>query len=250
MRQAPVAAIFAAILMILALSATALSKEGPLLRVMHLSPDTAQVDIWVDGVKMREYLGYQRTTEYLSLSEGEHRIEVRPYGESSLLGSILVALAPGDHSTVAVTGLSGQNDLQLIALTDDHVAVGLFAKVRFVHTSPGVPALDIAVRGGGPILVSNLGYRQSSDYIQIRPDVYDLEARIAGTTTVLFTIPSVGLSRAANCTIYTTTEGDGLVLKTVHTFETNTQLDYRELLLGITLWAALLAWFVKNHAKG
>lgn len=236
------------IFLLFAAAPTAFSQEGASVRVTHLSADTPIVDIWIDGVMTRGYLGPMRTTQYLNVLAGEHRIQVRPTGEESVLTELSLNLLPASKVTLGITGLSGQNDLQLTAQTDDAVADFFFAKVRFVHASSGVPAIDIAVAKGGPMLVSNLGYRESSGYIQIRPDVYDLEVRISGTSTVLFTIPKVGVSRAANCTIYTTIEGDGNVLKTVHTFETNTHLDYKELLLGLAFWAALLAWFVKNHA--
>ena len=102
---------------------------------------------------------------------------------------------------------------------------------------------------GGRVLVEGLGYRQSSDYIAIRPDVYPLEIRVAGTSEVLYQLEDMGMSRLTSCTIFTTTEGEDGLLKTVHTFEANLSINYQEILLGLSLWAVLLAWFVQNHAN-
>jgi hypothetical protein len=234
---------------IIAFAPSAFGQDDANLRVTHLSPDAGEVDVYVDGAIFREYLGYERTTEYLNLSAGSHQIDVYPAGfDQQSLSSISIFIDPGSSHTIGISGLLTSNDLRLIS-NEDELDTGLrFALVRFVHSSPGVGPIDIAI-AGGPVLVSGLPYRESSGYLEVRPTVYDLEVRVAGTDTVLYQISDIGLTRAAACTIYTAGTTTDETLITVHTFEANHTIDPRQILLGLAFWAALLAWFVQNHAS-
>eukprot|EP00028_Trichosphaerium_sp_Am-I-7-wt_P005159 CAMPEP_0168538518 /NCGR_PEP_ID=MMETSP0405-20121227/21168_1 /TAXON_ID=498012 /ORGANISM="Trichosphaerium sp, Strain Am-I-7 wt" /LENGTH=254 /DNA_ID=CAMNT_0008567681 /DNA_START=8 /DNA_END=773 /DNA_ORIENTATION=+ len=67
-----------------------------------------------------------------------------------------------------------------------------FVAIRFVHLSPDAPAVDIAVKGG-PVLFKNIAFKGASTYAQVKPGKYDLEVRVAGTTTVALDVPGVEL---------------------------------------------------------
>jgi len=246
MRALP--AIFA-ILIVIASGTAALGQDVGNIRVTNLSPDTGEVSIWIDGEVAREYLGFKRTTEYIAVAPGTHTIEVRDaLGGTDTLLSHSLSIVASENYTLGLTGVLSQNDLQFITLLDDDTTDIRSARVRFVHTTPGMPAIDIAIPGGR-VLVENLSFRGQSDYIPVRPDVYPLEIRVAGTSEVLYTIPEIGMSRLTACTIFTVTLGEDNVLQTVHTFEANRSINYQEILIGLSLWAALLAWFVQNHAN-
>lgn len=235
--------------LIVTIAPSVLAQDAANLRITHLSPDTGQVDIYIDGSLYREYVGYERTTKYITLSPGSHQVDVRPAGmEQPVLASLSLSMEPDSSYTLGISGLLSSNDLQLIVNMDEFETDLLYSKVRFVHSSPGLGPIDIAI-AGGPVLVSGLPYRASTGYLDIRPDVYDLEIRIAGTSTVLYTVSDIGMTRAAACTIYTAGTTVEETLITVHTFEANHSIDPRQILLGLTFWAALLAWFVQNHAK-
>jgi hypothetical protein len=61
--------------------------------------------------------------------------------------------------------------------------------------------VDVAVTGG-PVLFSNVSFRQFSGYPQVAPGTYDLEVRVAGTTTVALAIPGVALRPGTNYTVF------------------------------------------------
>jgi hypothetical protein len=75
------------------------------------------------------------------------------------------------------------------------------AKVRFVHTSPDAPAVDVAVKGG-PVLFSNVAFRQAGQYLSVDAGTYDLEVRLAGTMTVALNVPGVTLGVGKNYSIF------------------------------------------------
>ena len=60
------------------------------------------------------------------------------------------------------------------------------AAVRVVHFSADAPAVDVATAGTDPAdaVVKSLEYPNATGYLRFRPGSYDLEVRLAGTTTV------------------------------------------------------------------
>ena len=238
-----------ALLFVLVIAPAGFAQDASNVRITNLSPDAGEVSVWINGELVREYLGFRRTTEYFSINPGANEIVIRPaFEETTTLMSYNLATMPNQNYTLGISGLVGANDLEIVYLEDNTETNLRSARMRFVHTTPGVGMIDIAI-AGGRVLVERLSYRESSDYIAVRPDVYPLEIRAAGTTEVLYTLEDVGMSRLTACTIFTTTEGEDGLLKTVHTFEANLSINYQEILLGLSLWAVLLAWFVQNHAN-
>ncbi len=171
-------------------------------RVGHLSPDAPAVDIWVNGERALQNVGYPAISDYLDLVAGSYRIQVTPAGANSpIVIDATVAFEANRAYTVAATGLLGANDLKPLVLVDDRDTESGKAKVRFVHTSPDAPAVDIAVKNG-PTLFSNVSFRQSSDYLSVNPGAYDIEVRVAGTNTVALTAPNVTLGSNTNLSVF------------------------------------------------
>ena len=179
-------------------------------RVAHLSPDAPAVDIWVDGARVLENVPFKAVSDYLNLQPGEHRIQVSPAGASEpIVIDATVSLEPKAAYTVAATGLLKANDLKPMVLGDIRKPEAAKAKVRFVHTSPDAPAVDVAVTGG-PVLFKNVAFRKSADYIAVDAGSYDLEVRLAGTETVALRVPGVKLSAATNYSVFAVgLAGDG-----------------------------------------
>jgi hypothetical protein len=75
----------------------------------------------------------------------------------------------------------------VVAATGAGAASPAPARVRFVHTVAGAGPVDIVVMGG-PVLVRDLGYPQSSPYISVPPGTYNIELLASGTQTVLVRI--------------------------------------------------------------
>jgi hypothetical protein len=76
------------------------------------------------------------------------------------------------------------------------------ARIRFVHASPNAPAVDIALADGGPVLFGNIEFKGVGDYIEVPGGAYDLEARLAGTDTVVLSIPGVMVENERVYTAY------------------------------------------------
>ena len=171
------------------------------LRVAHLSPDAPPVDVRLNGTVVLRNVSYPTVGSYATVPSGPARIEVVPAGASTpVVIDATVTLAPDTAYTVAATGLLGSGDLRALVLTDDRATAG-GAKVRFVHAGPDAPAVDVAVTAG-PVVFSNTAFRGSSQYAGVNAGAYDLEVRVAGTTTVALPLPGVQFASGRNYTVF------------------------------------------------
>ena len=206
---------FAALCLVLALTACGdkEDKEKPAageakpagkaeVRVAHLSPDAPNVDVWVDGKTVLTNVAFKAVSDYLVLDAGEHTVKVTPTGATQpAVIDAKVTLKAKTASTVAATGLLEKKDLKPFVTEDDRVGLHDAVKVRFVHTSPDAPAVDVAVKGG-PVLFTNVAFRKAGAYVTVDAGSYDLEVRLTGTETVALAVPGVQLEAGTNYSIF------------------------------------------------
>lgn len=186
-------------------------NERAELRVIHLSPDAPDVDVWLDGTVVLEGIRYKGVSDHLEVGSGIRNVQVTPAGASTpVVIDADLNLSIDTAYTVVATGLLGQNDLQPVVLVDDRSSPGTQnTRVRFVHASPDAPAVDVAVQGGD-VLFGNMSFRGVSEYLELPGGVYDLEVRLAGTTNVVLDLPNTQLFGSLNYTVFATgLVGDG-----------------------------------------
>jgi hypothetical protein len=179
-------------------------------RVAHLSPDAPAVDVWVDGAKVLTNVAFKGVSSYLDLSQGMHNVKVTPTGATTpVVIDEDLSLASNTAYTVAATGLLGQNDLVPIVLVDNLTTVNGSAQVRFVHTSPDAPEVDVAVVSG-PMLFDDITFRESSGYISVGAGTYNLSVKIAANGAEALRVNGQALSAGKNYTIFAVgLAGDG-----------------------------------------
>jgi hypothetical protein len=73
-----------------------------------------------------------------------------------------------------------------------------------IHFSADAPAVDIATAGAAPAdaVVKNLAYPAASDYLALPGGSYDLEVRLAGTTTVALALPGVAIEDCNSYSVF------------------------------------------------
>ena len=181
---------------------TAFAADGKaMVRVVHASPDAPAVDVWVNGAVAFSNAPFKGITNYASLDPASYQVQVTPTGASTpvVIDATLDLAADTDYTVVAVGQLANIEPLVLV----DNNAIPAEGKshVRFVHASPDAPAVDIAVKGG-PVLFSNVAFKGVGDYLPVDAGTYDLEVRLAGTTTVALEVPGVKLDAQTVYTIF------------------------------------------------
>jgi hypothetical protein len=178
------------------------------LRIGHLSPDAPAVNVLIDGETHLEGVEYGTVGEFTPVDAGSYDVEIVPAEGGDAVLSATLELAEDTSYTVLATGMLA--DIEALVLTDesDSVASG-DARVRFVHTAPDAPAVD--VYAGGAALFENVGYGDSSPFRTVEAGSYDLEVRPAGGEDAVLSVPGISLDGATAYTVFATgTLAEGL----------------------------------------
>lgn len=169
-------------------------------RILHASPDLSAIDIVMNGQKVVKNISFKQYSPYLSLIQGQYRVDIVPTGEETPIFSTLAPVMGNHAYTFAAAGNS--NKLQLLHLTDNTPLPYGQAKIRFVHLSPDAPQVDVALKDGES-LFEKVIFKQATDYLQVSPGVADIEISAAETKNVILTIPEVKIEANKIYTIVT-----------------------------------------------
>ncbi len=168
-------------------------------RVVHASPDAPNVDVLVDGKTVLTNVAYEAASNYLTISAGSRKIEVRATGTSQDVINATVNLSRNKYYTVlAVDKLASISPL---LLTDDNTppASGQIT-LRLVHASPTAGPVDIYVEAPGTDItgispaLTNVPFKAASDYLAVAAGSYEVYVTPTGSKTVALDSGSVALS--------------------------------------------------------
>ncbi len=168
-------------------------------RVAHLSPNTPNVDVWLDGavVPALTNVPFKTVSGYLKIPVGPHSIAVYATGTTTNPAINVPSLTlEKKNYTVGAIGLlngTGAQALKANVYVDDLTSNTTKARVRVVHASPDAPNVDVAVQGGA-VVVTNLAYPSATaTYLELAAGAYPLEIRATGSAAAVlkFTTPAL-----------------------------------------------------------
>lgn len=183
-------------------------------RAFHNSPDTPPVDIYVGGEKVLENVGYGTLSGYLTVPQGQHKVEVKvaPSTNDSPAALSTELRVGGSPLTVAALGSLGGDGgaLRLKAIKDATGMGSRWALLRVAHTSPDAPAVDVQLRLGNwwlPV-IRNLSFGNLAGYLPLpaswggAPIRYDFRVVAAGTDQVVLDLAGTELPGGRAATIW------------------------------------------------
>ncbi|MFI5370011.1 MAG: DUF4397 domain-containing protein [Candidatus Eisenbacteria bacterium] len=150
--------------------------------VVQASPNTPKVDVWLDGSLIAGSVVFLNNTGYAVTAQSSPHVQMIPSGGAPLFDTTLPAQAGGHYTVFATDSLSR---IAPLVLEDDlsPPAAGS-ARVRFVQLEPTTPSADFVVTGGA-VLAAAVPFQGASAWMPIAAGVYNLEAHVAGTATVV-----------------------------------------------------------------
>lgn len=158
-------------------------------RVMHLSPDAPNVDVYVDGNQVLSDVPFKAISDYLRIPGGTHNLEITATGSSSAVASLSADLASGQAYSVAAVGLLSNIALQATA-DDLSLPDAGNAHLRAYHASPDAPNVDVLVDGS--VVLADVPFKAVSDYLPLPAGQHDVKINVTGTsTTVLNASPDL-----------------------------------------------------------
>ncbi|MEY2195797.1 DUF4397 domain-containing protein [Neobacillus sp. BF23-41] len=158
-------------------------------RFLHTSPDSTNVDIYIDGKRVIRDLPFKNVSAVLSLPAGKHHIDI--YQTGNMVDSVLnktITVEAGNSYTLAA--IDSVKKLRLLVFQNQPSVPRNESKVRFIHLSPDTSPLDIAVKERD-VIFPNVSYKQATQYLGLTPMTVDLEARATGSRTILLPLPRV-----------------------------------------------------------
>ncbi len=191
--------------MTLALAAPVGAADMSNVRVLHASPDAPAVDVYLDDtiVDALTNVPFGVISGYLAIPSGDHNIKV--YATGTTTGPVIdadVTVAAGAAYTIAATDAVASISAQVIE--DAPSASCDTAQVRVIHLSADAPAVDVATAGAAPAdaVVKSLSYPDATAYLALPGGDYDLEVRLAGTTTVALDLPGVAIEACKSYSVF------------------------------------------------
>jgi hypothetical protein len=170
--------------------------------VTHVSPDAPGVDLLIDDLKVNtQPLTYPDNTGYLDAETGTRNIKVNVAGTTAtVINGDLDLEADKYYSVFAVDEVE---EITALVLVDDLTmqAAGK-AHVRFVHLSPDAPAVDIAVASSGAVVFPNVAFKGFIAFTPLDAGTYNLDVRVAGTSTVALVLPPITLQAGKIYTVF------------------------------------------------
>jgi hypothetical protein len=171
------------------------------LMVTHASPDAPGVDLLIDNVKLNTAaLTFPNSTPYIPLVSGNRNVKVNVAGTStSVIDATLPLAANKNYSVFAIDEVANLSPLVI----EDNLATPAAGKahVRFIHLSPDAPAVDVAVDGGA-VVFSDYAFQEYSNFTPLDAGTYDLEVRVAGTSTVALDLDPITLQAGKIYTVF------------------------------------------------
>ena len=228
--------VFAFVFLVLAACGSSSSNPGTIhIRVAHLSPNAPAVDFCVakqgegfvgpilKGLSVTGGLAYSEVTKYLELDAGQYTARlVAPDAKdcSASLASLpdysLPNLSDGTYATVAAVGVIGATDATAFTVkpfVDESTVPSGKVALRFVHASPGTPAVDLGILSDStftglfkdvafPDFATNSGI-DSNGYLMTSPiSSVTVSARPTGTSTDALVVEGVSVPADAIASVF------------------------------------------------
>lgn len=153
-------------------------------RLAHLSPDTPEVDVYLDAVSQHmpqqvfHGVGYGTVSGYLPLPVGEYTVAMRPSGASPSTPPVITTTVTvaADHA-YTVAGVGKHADLGLRVISDDLTAPrGSHAKVRIVQASVSAPLIDVSLSDGETV-ADNVAFATTTSYRTVAAGTFTLDVK-------------------------------------------------------------------------
>jgi Domain of unknown function (DUF4397) len=213
------------------------APERARIRVAHLSPDAPAVDVCVAPAGSGAFTGpllkslgattglaYSQITEYVPLPVASFDVRVVLATATSCATAAVpdtnnIALAKDLIATVAAIGVldrsgpaAGNPAFRLAVLVDSLTVPTGKVKLRFVHASPGTPAVDVGLLANqqftrlfANVAFGTIGSNAGLDtlgYLETNPLTATVSARLAGGAADALVVPGVTLPAGAIATAF------------------------------------------------
>ncbi|NFO96794.1 DUF4397 domain-containing protein [Clostridium botulinum] len=171
------------------------------IRLLHASPNTPSVDVYLNNQLITPNLKYKDFTQYISIIPGLYNIKVFPAGKLSYpIIDTQIKIPSNKIFTLALENTL--KNIHVLPYEEPKLPIPPNnAYIKFVHLSPDTPNLDITLPND-TILFKDVEFEKGTDYTPIKTGTYTIQAKPTGTNKVILTIPNIVLKPNRFYTLY------------------------------------------------
>ncbi len=159
------------------------------LRVGHLSPDTPNVDVIIDGGEYLTDVPFPAVTGFDPLPAGTYNVAVQAAGNPGVVPIGPVDLTFEAGTWTSILAVNTFSNIEPLIITDAPRSIATNAQVRIIHASPTASTVDIYVTAVGADinneapLLAGVEFKDFTDYLALAAGDYDVTVTPAGTKT-------------------------------------------------------------------
>jgi hypothetical protein len=161
------------------------------LRVIHAAPDAGPVDVYIGQSPIAQNLNFGNASNFAVVPSGQQQLRVAPagapYGKTVI--DLTQELTVGDAGQITITGLSGDLQASIVGV-DLRPLPANQSRVRVVHASPDLEAIDVSLADGS-VPFAAIDYGTQSGYVVFDAGAYSFQLRENGSNTLLLTAGDV-----------------------------------------------------------
>lgn len=159
------------------------------------------MNVTVGGEVFAENVPSGTLGEFADVDAGTYDVSIRPVsGDDAVLTATLDLAADVSYTVAAIGELSA---IDALVLTDEQPTIADDeSRVRFVHTVPDAPAVDVFA--GEDRLIENVAFGEASAFLTIPSGAFDLSVRPTGETEGVLELSGVGFDDATGYTVFAT----------------------------------------------
>lgn len=163
------------------------------LRLVNASPDAPALDIFLNQTKAFSNLTFKTISDYTSFPDGSYTIRAFA-APSNGTGTPLFEVPDftvnnGSISTVVAVGTVKNKTISGLPLSDENwitTSNSSQAKVRFIHSSPDAPAVNVTAQGLGDVF-NNISFKSVGNYVTVPSGPLTLEVKpVSNPSQVVF----------------------------------------------------------------
>ena len=170
------------------------------IRFLNAATNGEPVDIYVNNKLVVSRLEYGGYTGYFRSLPGTYRVVVyRSNNRNTPLVNTNLTFSGNMVYTAAIIGTPAFNSIQLVESRTRYLSDNV-SYLRFANFSPNAPALDVYI--DGRLIISDVTYKEVSNYISLIPGTHIIILKIAGTNIIVFDEPQVQLKSGQSYTAF------------------------------------------------
>ncbi len=178
------------------------NDNGAYVRFVHTAAKAPDMDLYINDKLTVPDLRYREFTDYIRLPDGAYNIKTYPKNtKSTPLLNLDIQLKPNSIITYAI-----YSDTRTLSLHPvDEVPLGNptkgKAKIRISNLIENVSPIDIYL-ANGTLLYKNVSYKDITKYIELPPNNYIVDIKLADSPLSILYIPNMNLNNDNYYTLY------------------------------------------------